>query len=215
MKKKMFLCLLSTALFLVSSGCVDKVPLQVTNELVSYDIYCIYISRGTDSVWGTNHLPGTDILEPEKSAEVMVRPGVYDLQVTDEDGDTYTLNDVRIGADGFNWTVTIDDIDDDYSSASNLNNAGLIPVTITNDLNSWDINGIWISPSNGGDWGENHLQEEILYPGDSYTAYVQPDTYDIYIQDEDGDTYTRWGLILENTGYSWDVSLSDIDSSGG
>lgn len=216
MNGKILLRLLTIAILLFSTACIQKVPLVVTNGLLDYNIYCIYISRGTDDVWGSNHLPGTDILEPGKEAEVLVRPGVYDIQAVDQDGDTYTLRDIRIAGDGFNWTVTLGNIDDALaSSPSNLQHAGQSPLTIKNNLGSWDVHGIWISPSTGSEWGDNHLGDEILYQGDSYTAYVQPDTYDIYLEDEDGDTYTRWDVSVGQNGYSWDVTLDDIDSSGG
>jgi len=198
------------------SGCFEKVPLSVTNGLENYDIHIIYISRSTDSIWGTNHLPGTDILEPGRTAEVLVAKGLYDIQVTDEDGDTYTLEDVKIDGDGFNWTVTIDQIDAVQTSSSRVaNTSGSCPVTLTNDLGSWDIVGVYISPSDSDSWGDNHIEGEVLYPGDTYTAYVESDTYDIYLEDEDGDTYTIWGVFIGSSGYQWDVSLSDIDSSGG
>ncbi len=216
MNRKTLFGILTSAIILFSTGCLEKVPLTVTNGLEHYDIHCVYISRGTDDVWGSNHLPGTDVLQPGKVAEVMVQPGVYDLQVMDEDGDTYTLREIRIGADGFEWTVTMESIDEtgSPSSVTNLQNAGQCPITITNNLGSWDVYGVWISPSDGDGWGDNHLGEEILYQGDSYTAYVQSNTYDIYIEDEDGDTYTRWGVVVESDGYTWDVSLCDIDSGG-
>jgi len=198
------------------SGCFEKVPLSVTNGLENYDIHVVYISRSTDSVWGTNHLPGTDILEPGRTAEVMVTTGVYDIQVIDEDGDTYTLNDVKIDGDGFTWNVTIDQIDTVQTPApGNTGSTGTCPVTFSNDLGSWDITGVYISPSDSDSWGDNHIQGEILYPGDTYTAYVESDTYDIYLEDEDGDTYTRWSVYIGDSGYHWDVSLSDLDSSGG
>ncbi len=207
---------LSFLAILLSTGCAEKVPLSVTNGLENYNIYCVYISRETDTVWGSNHLPGTDVLGPGKTAEVLVMPGVYDIQVSDEDGDTYTLRDVDVEPGGFSWTVTLEDIDTaSPGSDVNLPNAGQCPVTLTNDLNNWDIQGVWISSSTGEDWGSNHIDGAILYPGDTYTAYVQADTYDIYIEDEDGDTYTRWSIIIDESGYSWGVTLDDIDSSGG
>lgn len=198
------------------SGCFEKVPLSVTNGLEMYDIHVIYISRNSDNIWGTNHLPGTDILEPGKTAEVLVSPGIYDIQVTDQDGDTYTLNDVTIGDEGYNWTVTIAQIDPVQTAVSgSANITGSCPVTFTNDLGSWDITGVYISPSDSDSWGDNHIQGEILYPGDTFTAYVESNTYDIYLEDEDGDTYTRWEVYIGNSGYQWEVTLSDIDSSGG
>ncbi|MCK5785653.1 MAG: hypothetical protein KAH54_03735 [Candidatus Sabulitectum sp.] len=200
------------ALFLFSTGCLEKVPLNVTNGLENYDIQYVYISRGSDAVWGTNHLPGTDVLEPGRVAEVMVQPGVYDLQVMDEDGDTYTLNDIRIGTSGFNWTVTLEDIDSkNANTSSSLTHAGQCPVAITNTLKSGHVNGVWISPSGSDEWGDNHLNGEILYTGDSYTAFVQADTYDIYVQDESSESYTRWSILVERAGYNWNVAPDDID----
>lgn len=216
MKLRFLLCILTAATIFFSAGCLEKVPLSVTNGLENYNIVCVYISRETDTVWGSNHLPDSDVLIPGKTAEVMVQPGIYDIQVTDEDLDTYTIRDVRIDAEGFNWTVTLEDIDTSSSqSDANPSNAGQCPVTITNDLENWDIHGVWISPSNGDSWGNNHIEGAILFPADTYTAYVQADTYDIYIEDEDGDTYTRWSVIIDENGYSWGVTLEDIDSSGG
>ncbi len=206
-------CILVSIAVLLSSGCTEKVALSVTNGLEHYNINCVYISRNSDHVWGANHLPGTDILEPGKTAEVLVRPGSYDLQVTDEDGDTYTLNDIRVGVDGFNWTVNLDHMDAMSSSDTDIEYAGQIPIVITNDLGDWDIYGIWISSSVDEEWGNNHIEDATLYPGDTYTAYVQSGTYDIYIEDQDGDTYSRYSIIVADEGYTWSISLSDLDSS--
>lgn len=216
MRARSITLLLAAVSMALVCGCFEKVPLSVTNGLGDYDIHVIYISRSTDDVWGTNHLPGTDILEPGRTAEVMVTAGVYDIQATDEDGDTYTLNDVKVDGDGFDWTVTIDQIDPvQVSSSGGAPISGSCPVTLTNDLGSWDITGVYISPSDSDSWGENHIQGEILYPGDTYTAYVEQNTYDIYLEDEDGDTYTRWGIYVGSNGYTWEITLSDLDSSGG
>lgn len=201
-------------LLLLLTGCFEKVPLSVTNGLETYDIHVIYISRSSDSVWGTNHLPGTDILEPGRTAEVMVTTGLYDIQVIDQDGDTYTLNDVRIDEGGFNWTVTLDQMDATNPAGGSSTAAGTCPVTLSNALGSWDITEIYISPSDSDSWGDEHLRGEILYPGDTYTAYVEPGNYDIYLMDHEGDTYTRWEIYVGNSGYQWNVTLGDLDSGG-
>jgi len=88
---------------------------------------------------------------------------------------------------------------------------GTVPVKITNDLGSWDIRGIYISPSDNDSWGDNHLAGEILYPGDDVTINVPAGTYDIKVVDEDGDSYTLWGVEIGADGYQWAVTLADID----
>jgi uncharacterized protein with GYD domain len=209
--KNVMKILVPVALILIT-GCVQKVPLSVTNSLERYDIHCIYISRSSHSYWGSNHLPETDILAPGKTAEVMVTPGVYDVQVVDQDGDTYTLNDITIEGNGYEWMVTIDQID---QATTSVNTTGSCAVTIRNDLGNWDITGVWISQEYSQEWGDNHITGEILNPDDSYTAYVEEGTYDVYLEDEDGDTYTRWGISVGGQGYNWNVTLDDLDSSGG
>jgi len=207
LKRKTSLYLIPVICVALLASCMEKAPLVITNGLENYDITCVYISRGTDSFWGTNHLPGVDILAPGHEAEVMVRPGVYDLQVTDEDGDTYTLQDIRIGANGFNWTVTMDGID----LATAVQYAGHCAVSVTNSLPDQNLDGIWLSPSTGGDWGSNHIDGEVLYPGDTYTAYVTADTYDIHVEDEFGKTYTRWDATVNSQGYTWQITIKDAD----
>jgi len=212
LNKATILTILAAAFLVHSAGCMDKVPLSVTNDLETCNITCVYISRGSGTVWGSNHLPGTDILEPEKTAEVLVRLGVYDLQAIDENGDTYTLNDIRVGADGFNWTVTMNDMDVVSSQISIMDYAGQCPITITSNLNQLEINGIWISPTDRNDWGNNHLQGEVLFPGDTYTVYVQSANYDIFVEDTKGNTYTRRRRnVTGSEGYSWSVRSSDTD----
>lgn len=203
---------LATVFLVLTTGCMEKIPLSVTNGLETCNITCVYISRGSSTAWGSNHLPGTDILEPEKTAEVMVQPGVYDLQAIDENGDTYTLNDIRAGADGFNWTVTMNDIDAVSSQVSIMNYAGQCPIAITSNLNQLKINGIWIAPTGRNDRGNNHLQGEVLFPGDTYTVYVQSANYDIFVEDTKGNTYTRRRRnVTESEGYSWGVSTAHAD----
>ena len=54
---------------------------------------------------------GADILTAESQITVWVDPGTYDMQVEDEDGDTYTLWGVEVGEDGYTWNVTLADMD--------------------------------------------------------------------------------------------------------
>ncbi len=214
MNRATILTVLAAVFMVFTTGCLKKIPLSVTNGLEDCSINCVYISRGWDSVWGSNHLPGTDVLEPGKTAEVMIQPGVYDLQVIDKNGDTYTLNDIRIGSDGFNWTVTVGDMDPITSSMSIMDYAGQYPIAITNNLSQLEINGIWISPSYRDNRGNNHLQGEVLFPGDTYTIYVESAVYDIFIEDTKGNTYTRTERnITDLDGYSWNVSAAHADQN--
>jgi hypothetical protein len=86
------------------------------------------------------------------------------------------------------------------------------PVTITNDLGAWDIHYVYISPENSDEWGEDLLgEDEILEDGEELTTEVEVGTYDIRLVDEDQDTYTRNAVEVTEEGYSWEVTLADLD----
>lgn len=90
--------------------------------------------------------------------------------------------------------------------------SGSCPVRITNDLGSWDIWFVYVSPSSETEWGQDWLGTSgILSPGNTITVKVAPGTYDLMVEDEDGDTYSNYGVEIGSSGYGWSVTLSDMD----
>lgn len=89
--------------------------------------------------------------------------------------------------------------------------SGSAPVTITNSLGGYEIYYVYVSPSTESEWGEDFLGTVVLADGGVLTAWVDPGTYDIMIEDIDGDTYTRYEVEVGSSGYAWDVTLADID----
>jgi hypothetical protein len=86
------------------------------------------------------------------------------------------------------------------------------PVTITNDLGAWDIYYVYVSPSDSDEWGEDLLGEEtILADGEEFSTEVTTGTYDIRVVDEDDDTYTKMDVEITEEGFTWDVTLADLD----
>lgn len=89
---------------------------------------------------------------------------------------------------------------------------GTCPVRITNGLGSWEIWYVYVSTADQTEWGEDWLgTESILTPGNTITVNVGPGTYDMMVEDEDGDTYSLYGVEVGSAGYTWNVSLSDMD----
>ena len=100
-------------------------------------------------------------------------------------------------------------------------------LNITNDTGSYDFWYIYISPSASDSWGDDWLgSSEIVYAGDTRTFQLNNDTYDVMIEDEDGDTYTFWGVSVNGTvnmyvdlanlgEQDWGGSTSITHSSGG
>ncbi len=188
--------------------------ITITNGLEDYDIYYIYVDP-SDAPWGEDRL-GDEILEPGDSFTIEVEPGTWDMQVEDVDGDTYTLWQVEVGADGYDWNVTLDDIDSDWDDQSTEaktveTGEGDAWVSIVNDLQGYDIWYVYIDPSSEDTWSDDRLGSDILYQDDTLLVHLDAGTYDIQLQDEDGDTYTQWGIDVGPDGYQWVATLADLD----
>lgn len=206
LKRKILTIIFLLTITLLFSSCLEKTPLIIINNLPDTYITCLYISQSSDTIWGTNRLPDSNVLLSGSQSETLLRPGKYDIQVIDVNGLTYTHNDVNISANGYTWEVTEDCADTLTAQIPlNLQYTGSCPVVFTNTLNENRINGIWIAPSNGDNWGDNHIPGFVLNPGDTYTAYLQPDTYDLYVEDETGKCCYLWSTQITEDGYTWNV----------
>ena len=73
---------------------------------------------------------------------------------------------------------------------------------------------LYISPTGSNQWGQDLLGSNVLLNGYEYTVSGQSGArYDIRMVDEDGDSYTRWNVGLnEGTGDWWiELSMDHID----
>ncbi len=98
-------------LLLVSVSCFDPAKVIISNDLEDRNIEYIYVSSSSEDEWGINSLPEWKVILPGESHEITVLPDTYDLQVVDENGDTYTLWDIEIKEENFLWEVVAVDID--------------------------------------------------------------------------------------------------------
>jgi len=94
----------------------------------------------------------------------------------------------------------------DYASSGD----GICPVDFYNELGDYTILYVYVDLSTDP-WGEDRLGADLLEPGDVFTVWVDPGTYDLRVEDEDGDTYTLWGIEVDEDGVYWDVTLTDMD----
>ncbi len=211
MKKALFAL---AALSLVASAGT----IEITNDTGSWDIYYAYISPSTSDEWGDDWL-GSEIMSVGEVWEFPVTNGTWDIKLVDEDGDEYILYNVQV-AGTWRWSVTLDDLGENYYSSAVIDDKGGVvtagggsaPVTVYNDLGSWTIYYIYCSPSASSDWGSDWLGSGVVAPGESFTFYVSgADYYDIYCQDEDGDTYSLYEVWIDSNGFYWSVDLGDID----
>ncbi len=221
--KKLNLILALFALPVLFMACGGEAPVEevetveettievvIVNDLGGWDIMEILVDP-SDSPWTDNRID-EPLIQGERFAITLEEAGTYDIMLIDEDGDSYSKWAVEIGEDGFTWEVTLDDLDwgDDYDEPY-MPEEGEAAVTIYNGLGDWTIWYVYCDPSDGP-WGADRLGADLLEPGDEFTFFVPAgNTYDIKVEDVDGDTYTLWGIDIDEEGYYWEVTLSDID----
>ncbi|MCD6588204.1 MAG: hypothetical protein J7K88_06610 [Candidatus Fermentibacteraceae bacterium] len=186
--------------------------LNITNDTGNYEFYYVYISPSSADSWGDDWLGSSETISPGNSRTFRLNNGEYDVQIEDEDGDTYIFWNVEVSGTVDMW-VDLDNLgEQDWGRAgSSASVGGTAPVTIENDLGSWTIWYVYGDPSDSP-WGEDRLGSDLLDPGESLTFYVPAgDYYDFKCEDEDGDVYTIWEVWVDSDGFYWSVDLSDMD----
>lgn len=167
--------------------------INVENE-TGYDIHYLYISPANADDWEEDVLE-EDILENGEEIKVTVegyKSSIFDVKAVDEDGDSYTFWDIDVATTDI--TVTLDDLDDSDTSDGF---DGYIEVT--NDT-GYDIYYLYVSHEDSDDWEEDVLGDEILESGDSKRINISgysSSVFDVRAEDEDGDTYTIYGIDVE------------------
>lgn len=191
------------------------VEVTIANGLESWDIYFIYIDP-FDGMWSEDRL-GTDILAPGESFTVKIEDGGWNIMVEDEEGFTYTLWQVEIGAEGYQWNVTLDDLDSGWAEDEFIEpriietGEGSAYIAITNGLHGWDIFWVYVNPT-GEPWSDELLDMDVLYHGDQLIVRVDPGTYDLLVEDDGGDRYTHRDVEVDETGFDWYVTGQYINS---
>jgi hypothetical protein len=197
----------AVAAFLLLLGCgAQKAPVGIVNRLEAEIIIAVQ-TRTPSGGWSTNQIESS--LRPGVSRSFMALPGVIDVMATDNLGRTYMLSDATLTEEGLVWEVT-----PDTRAIADSPWAGDCAVTITNDLGAWSITKVYCSPSDASEWGDSWITSPIP-ASESVTISVEPGTYDIRVEDNDGDTYTRWRVEITRQGFNWSPTLEDLDSSGG
>lgn len=180
----------------------DLVKFTVYNDS-EYSIYYLYLSNSNSDQWGEDRL-GDEVLSPGESFSTLVYPSAYDIKMIDEDDDVCIMYNVNVRED-IDWRFGTSELLDcmgygDSNSSSSSSTSGTVGFTIRNN-SQWSIYYIYMSGSDQA-WGDDHLGDEVLSSGESITIRVRPGTYDLKMQDEDGDECIRWGFSIDED-LSW------------
>lgn len=175
----------------------DLVTFTIHNDS-NYTIYKLFISNSDETGWGEDRL-GSTVISPGDDWSTLIYPSSYDIKVQNSDGDYCTKMSVNINND-VSWRISQRELD-------NCWNTERVEFTIRNN-SDWSIYYVYMSaPSEG--WGDDHLgSNTISANGGTFTLRLRPGTYDLKMQDEDGDECIQMGFTI-NSDMTWSFGNSE------
>jgi len=182
---------------------------RVTNAMESTDIYRLLVASSPEDRENSPDRLEAFILYPGRTANVRVVPGQYNLTAEDAGHNEYRRESVSVEGKGFPycWDVSREDT---YLQRQ-MSGSGSCRLILRNSLEEWTVTGVQIRPSGGSEWSDNNLSPSVLEPGERFSFLLEQGSYDVRIEDEDGDTYTRAGIRVTPAGAAWNVSMEHLD----
>jgi hypothetical protein len=191
--------------------------ITITNQ-TGYTAFFLYFSPSSSTEWG-NDLLGRNVLLSGSSWKHRLssnhRAGtLYDIRLTDLDGDTYSKFQIPISA---NQNIVFNIADIDLGNLQPTQTQSLppprmqdIPVRIFNRT-GYHVWHVYVSPSSSSEWGQDRLGNDVLMNGANVTVRINsPGRFDIRLVDSDGDTYTKMGVEVGRN-VDIDFTILDID----
>lgn len=200
--------ILLLAVFPALIGALDAI--SIINR-TGYDLYYLYVSPETADSWGEDVL-GDEVLLDGGSFTVPL--GKYsdlcrfDIKAIDSDDDSYIKWEYDV-CDRSKVILTLEDLylEEDEEGAPQ-------DFAIRNET-GFTIYHIYVSPDYADDWEEDLLgADEVLLTGDffdvSFSGYGDQCIFDIKLVDDEGDSYTRWGVDICSAAQVT-ITLDDLD----
>lgn len=94
----------------VTAG-VGPCELTIRNGLEYLSFWNAFCSPSSSESWGEDWL-GSNILSTESELKLMLDAGLYDIQLIDSEGGTYTVWEINLGPEGAMRRITASDRDD-------------------------------------------------------------------------------------------------------
>lgn len=163
--------LLLVSLACIGGGSSNDIDFTIVNRSPE-DICYVLISPSDADSWGEDQLGENDTISPGDRQTITMPNDTYDIRVENCDG----------AAMATAWEQSSDTTVTAGQSGAN------VKLTVIND-SSVDICYIYVSPSDGDDWGDDRMGDmESLPPGGLRAFYVEADTYDLMAANCDDET---------------------------
>lgn len=170
-----------------SSG--EDFTLSVVNEM-NEDVCYVHISPANADTWGEDWLGESDVIEVGETQDFFVEAGSYDVMLANCDGAVV----------GTGWDVGSD-------TTMRPGSSGDIPLEVINE-SSADVCFIYISPTTSDEWGEDWMGAQEVIPQDGGTRifYVNAGTYDLAVDDCDGEALAEENEVNIQEWFTWTLS---------
>ncbi len=163
--------------------------IKITNQS-PYDICYVQISGSEQEDWGDDWLSAEEKITAGASKTFSPSAGTYDVKVmTCEQTTLATFWNISS-----NTTVTV-------------GGRGLVPLLVANE-SSTEICFVFIAPSSSDSWNEDWLgeSESIAAQEGMRAFFVTPDTYDLLVQDCDGNDLVTETEVEITEEITWTIS---------
>jgi hypothetical protein len=187
-------------LLFVSLSAFAQDRVRILNN-TGYTVYYVYISQTATSSWEEDVL-GSDVLMNGNYVDVRLSYPLtvtnrYDIRLKDSDGDSYTKWDVLITPNAV-VEFTMADLDRRDSASRTPN--GNPNIRIVNNT-GYTVYYVYVSQAAASNWGPDVMGSDVLGKGSSVDLWLPyplnvTNRYDIRLKDSDGDTYTKWNVLI-------------------
>ena len=170
-------------------GTTSGVQIEVVNRAPE-DVCYVFISESETDAWGDDRLGGEDTILPGASQTFDLPKGEYDVRL--ENCDEIAM------ATG--WQIS-------RNTTITAGAQGATSWVMLDNRSNVDVCYVFISPSNGEDWGEDWMGgNEAIAIGEQRMFYVKPGTYDLQALDCDENVLAEEYEADLSTGTSWTLS---------
>ena len=163
--------------------------IKISNQS-PYDICYVQISASDQDQWGEDQLGAQEKIAAGASRSFTVAAGVHDVKVMDCNQRTLATF----------WSL-------DRSTTVEVGGRGLVPLVILNTSGT-EICYVYVAPSTDDTWGEDWLgqSEGLAAQEGARVFFVRPGTYDMLVQDCDGNDLVSEFEVALTEEITWTIS---------
>jgi hypothetical protein len=203
--KNLKLLLFAAAAMMLQTNLFAQNPSVTIVNNTGYTVFFVHMSPPAAPEWGPDMLASNQVLHNGQSATLRLPVPLnvvnrYDIMLIDSDGDAYIKRNVLISTNS-RIVFTFDDFVGQNTEIRPASSGTGPMITIVNNT-GYTVYFVYLSPTSDTEWGPDRLaRDQILYNGQSVALRLPvpisiTNRYDIRLVDLDGDSYTKYNVLV-------------------